>query len=78
MISFASSEGAVTEVVLDLGTGDAMVGRSVRKVIEGHKDSCKGHISRYIAAQRLYQVALISLRTLQPPPSLVLRNTLQY
>ncbi|KAG0622689.1 hypothetical protein M758_3G116100 [Ceratodon purpureus] len=50
------SEGAVTEVVLDLGTGDAMVGRSVRKVIEGHKDSCKGHISRYIAAQRLYQI----------------------
>lgn len=56
------SEGAVDAAVLDLGTGDAMVGRCVKKVVEGQRECCRGRVSRYNAARRLYQVALLSLR----------------
>jgi hypothetical protein len=53
----------VREAVLDLGTGDAMVGRSVKRVVPGRQEFCKGRVSCYNAAQRLYQVTLISLPT---------------
>jgi hypothetical protein len=63
LASVGSSEGAVREAVLDLGTGDAMVGRSVKRVVPGRQEFCKGRVSCYNAAQRLYQVTLISLPT---------------
>jgi len=46
------SKGIVArEAVLDLGTGDAMVGRSVKKVIKGQGECRRGHVSYYNVAQ---------------------------
>lgn len=55
------SGGGSREAVLDLGMGDALVGRCVKKAF-GNRGFTEGRVSFYNAALRSYQVHILTLQ----------------
>lgn len=53
------SGGGSREAVLDLGMGDALVGRCVKKAV-GNRGFTEGRVSFYNAALRSYQVHILT------------------
>lgn len=56
------SGGASREAVLDLGMGDALVGRCVKKAV-GNRGFTEGRVSFYNPALRSYQVHIFTLQS---------------
>lgn len=55
-----NSEAEARKTGLDLGAGEALVGRRMRKAIGGRSKS-EGHVASYDDSARLYQVLQLSL-----------------